>query len=359
MAPEVARAKGTRTGWTTGTCASAAAKAAVIGLLTGTVPDTVEVALPGGQRISFPTADTHSGDPAVAAIVKDAGDDPDVTHGAHVTVAATFSADQGGVVELRAGSGVGTITLPGLGLPVGAPAINPVPARMIRAAVGEVTDRSLVLTVSVPGGEAMAAKTSNARLGIIGGISILGTTGIVRPFSTASWRASVAQQVEVAAAQGQDRIVLSTGGRTDAAAQRLMPDLPQVCFIEVGDFTGIALRRAAANGVAATTFVGMAGKITKLAAGLMMTHYRRSRVDTELLAEVATMTGAPPDLVAAALETATARHFAEACLALPFTAPLDELCRRAAAACTEFTSGAVAVDVIMVDFEGDRVVARG
>ena len=137
----------------------------------------------------------------------------------------------------------------------------------------------MALTVSVPGGEAMAARTSNARLGIVGGISILGTTGIVRPFSTASWRASVVQQVDVASAQGRDHIVLSTGGRTDAAAQRLLPDLPAVCFVEVGDFTGIALRRAAAAGMARVTFVGMAGKITKLAAGVLMTHYRRSRVD--------------------------------------------------------------------------------
>jgi cobalt-precorrin-5B (C1)-methyltransferase len=305
--------------------------------------------------------DIEPGQPGKAAVIKDAGDDPDVTHGAHLTVTAAWLPDDRptGTVELHAGPGVGTVTLPGLGLPVGAPAINPVPARMIRAAVAEVTRRPLALTVSVPGGEAMAAKTSNARLGILGGISILGTTGIVRPFSTASWRASVVQQVDVAAAQGLAHIVLSTGGRTDTAAHRLLPDLPPVCFVEVGDFTGIALRRAAAARLTRATFVGMAGKITKLAAGVLMTHYRRSRVDGALLAEVARQTGAAAEVEQAATATATARHFTEICLAAGHLEPLAELCRRAAAACQAFVDGALMVEVVMVDFEGEQVLARG
>jgi len=356
LAPEVAAARGLRTGWTTGTCASAAAKAAAAGLATGRVPEQVEIALPSGRRVLFDVADGEAGDPATAVVVKDAGDDPDVTHGARVTVAATWGSGAG--VELRAGPGVGTVTLPGLGIPVGAPSITAVPTRMIRLAVAEVTTRPLLLTLSVPGGEAMAARTSNGRLGIVGGISILGTTGIVRPFSTAAWRASVVQQVDVAAAQGFRHVVLSTGGRTDAAAQRLLPHLPPVCFVEVGDFTGIALRRAAGAGISDVTFVGMAGKIAKLAAGIMMTHYRRSRVDNDLLFSLALSSSAPPSVVDAARATATARHFAEACVAAGSLAPLEELCRRAAFACREHTSGAVAVEVVMVDFEGVEVLAR-
>jgi cobalt-precorrin-5B (C1)-methyltransferase len=361
LAPEVARAKGLRTGWTTGTCTSAAAKAAVQGLIEGTPPAEVEVGLPRGQRVRFAVTDVEPGQPGRAAVIKDAGDDPDVTHLAHLTVTASWlPAEQpAGTVELHAGPGVGTITLPGLGLPVGAPAINPVPARMIRAAVREVTCRPVALTVSVPGGEGMAAKTSNARLGIVGGISILGTTGIVRPFSTASWRASVVQQVDVAAAQGLDHIVLSTGGRTDAAAHRLVTELPAVCFVEVGDFTGIALRRAAGAGMTRVTFVGMAGKITKLAAGVLMTHYRRSRVDRELLADVARRTDAGAEVEQAATATATARHFTETCLATGRLEPLAELCRLAASACTSFVDGTLAVEVVMVDFEGEQVIARG
>ena len=355
-------AKGLRTGWTTGTCASAAAKAATVWLATGVPPPVVEVGLPGGQRVAFEVADVDPAVPHRCAVVKDAGDDPDVTHQAHLTAAVAWAPPGARQTELRAGEGVGTVTLPGLGLPVGAPAITPVPARMIRRAVAEVVDDPLVVTLSVPGGEAMAAKTSNARLGIVGGISILGTTGVVRPFSTAAWRASVVQQVDVAAAQGQSHLVLSTGGRTDAAAQRLLPDLPPVCFVEVGDYTGTALRRAArpANAhIERVTFVGMAGKITKLAAGVLMTHYRRSAVDTALMADVAAACGAPTEVVAAATATATARHFAEACVATGHTASLTELCRRAAAACAAHVDGALAVDVVMVDFEGEAVLARG
>jgi cobalt-precorrin-5B (C1)-methyltransferase len=361
LSPEVAGAKGLRTGWTTGTCASAAAKAATLWLVEGQPPADVDVALPSGRRVRFPVIDVDPTRPHRCAVVKDAGDDPDVTHGAHLTAQVEWQeppTEPG--VELAAGAGVGTVTLPGLGLPVGAPAINPVPRRMITQAVREVTDRPVRVTVSVPGGEAMAAKTSNDRLGIVGGISILGTTGIVKPFSTASYRASVVQQVDVAAAQGQRHLVLATGSRSDRAAQRLLAELPPVCFVEVGDFTGIALRRAAAAGtVEQVTWVGMAGKIAKLAAGVLMTHYRRSKVDGELLAEVATVTGAPAAVVDAATATATARHFAEVCLAHDCREPLAELCRRAARACQAHVDGALAVEVVMVDFEGEEVVARG
>ena len=341
-----------RTGWTTGTCASAAAKAAALGLMAGAPPPEVTVALPDGRRVRFPVEVEA---PNRCAVVKDAGDDPDCTNGARLTAEVTSAPAR---TELRGGRGVGTVTLPGLGLPVGAPAINPVPRRVILAALAEVTDRPLLVTVSVPGGEAMAEHTSNARLGIVGGISILGTTGIVRPFSTASWRASVVQQVDVAAAQGERTIVLATGSRSDVAAQRLLPHLPTVCFVEVGDFTGIALRRAAAAGLGHAVFVGMAGKIAKLAAGVMMTHFHRSRVDGDLLARAARDAGAPHPVLEAATATATARHFFETCVASGFTSPLTVLCRRARQACEAHVDGALTVEVVMVDFEGQEVVAR-
>jgi cobalt-precorrin-5B (C1)-methyltransferase len=358
-------APGLRTGWTTGTCAAAATKAAVTWLVTGAAPAGVEVGLPNGDRVSFEVADV---DPAVThrcAVVKDAGDDPDCTDGAHVTAtvrwaaAAAPAATEPPPVTLEAGDGVGTVTRPGLGLPVGEPSITAVPRRMIAAAIAEVTDRPVHVVLSVPGGQAMAAKTSNARLGIDGGISILGTTGIVRPFSTAAFRASVVQQINVAAAQGEHVVVLSTGSRTDAWALRAWPELAPVCFVEVGDFTGIALRRAAAVGITEIRFVGMVGKITKLAAGVMMTHFRRTKVDNDLMAEVAAATGAPAEVVAAAGETATARHFFETCQARGAQAPLAELCRRAAARCAAHTGGQVAVEVVMIDFAGSVEVARG
>src|SRR5438270_1209190 len=248
--------KGLRTGWTTGTCASAAAKAAATGLTTGTAPLEVKVQLPNGERVAFPVEIEA---PNRCVVVKDAGDDPDCTDGARMTATAEWSPTSTDT-ELRAGPGVGTITKPGLGLPVGAPAINPVPRRMILASLAEVTDRPLVVTFSVPGGQAMAARTTNERLGIVGGISILGTTGIVRPFSTAAYRASVVQQIDVAAAQGHDGVVLATGSRSEAYVFAAWPDVAPVCVVEVGDFTGIALRRAAGAGMHRAVFVGMAGK---------------------------------------------------------------------------------------------------
>jgi len=349
VSPSNAPAGGLRTGWTTGTCASAAAKAATIGLASGLAPIKVEVALPGGDRAWFPVEVERTNR---CVVVKDAGDDPDCTNGARMTATAEWS----DAFELRAGPGVGTVTKPGLGLPVGAPAINPVPRRMIKAAVAEVTDRPVTLTFEVPDGEAMATKTTNARLGIIGGISILGTTGIVRPFSTAAYRASVVQQVDVAAAQGEQTIVLCTGSRSEKAARRLRPDLDEVCFVEVGDFTGIALRRAATAGMRDAMFVGMAGKITKLAAGVMMTHFHRSRVDGDLMAEVARDAAAPAAIIDAATATATARHFFEVCVEQDVTEPLRLLCERAKASCRDHAR--LDVEVVMVDFEGDRVVTR-
>ncbi len=355
-----ARRTGLRTGFTTGSCASAAAKAAATGLLTGRVPDVVEVGLPAGRRVSFPVEDgtvEAGGDRARAVVVKDAGDDPDCTDGARMTAELAWAAD-GGPSELRAGSGIGTVTKPGLGLPVGAPAINPVPRRMILAAVAEVTDRPVVATFSVPGGEAMALKTSNERLGILGGISILGTTGIVKPFSTASYRASVVQQIDVAGAQGERTMVLCTGSRSEDCAVRLLPDLDPVAFVEVGDFSGIALRRCGTVGMTRVVLVAMVGKIAKLAAGVMMTHFHRSKVDTDLLARVALETGAPPEVVEAATATTTARHFLEVCEAAGFRAPLERLCQLARANCLAHAADAFACEVVMVDFEGEEVLAR-
>jgi cobalt-precorrin-5B (C1)-methyltransferase len=342
---------GLRTGWTTGTCASAAAKAAAIGLVTGTPPAQVEVALPSGRRVSFAV---EAESPTRCVVVKDAGDDPDCTDRARMTAEVV----EAGAPALLAGAGVGTVTKPGLGLDVGTPAINPVPRRMIAAALAEVTSAPLAVTFSVPGGDEMAARTSNARLGIVGGISILGTTGIVRPFSTAAYRASVTQQIDVAAAQGESVVVLATGSRSEKAAMRLHPELPEVCFVEVGDFTGTALRRAAADGIRHVVLVAMAGKITKLAAGVMMTHFHRSQVDGELLASVARESGSPAAVVAAATETATARHFFETAMAHGDVAPLQRVCALARAACQAHTAGKVDTEVVMVDFEGDVVVAR-
>jgi cobalt-precorrin-5B (C1)-methyltransferase len=355
------RPKALRTGWTTGTCSAAAAKAAATALVTGTEQHRVEIGLPSGQRVGFDVhrCDVEPATRAEAVVVKDAGDDPDVTHGAHLTATVTWRTPVG--IEIAGGSGVGVVTKAGLGLAVGGPAINPVPRTMIGDAVGEVVDLAATgirVVVSVPDGERMARKTTNARLGIVGGISILGTTGIVRPFSTASWRASVVQAIAVAAAQGERTAVLATGGRTEIAAMRLLPDLPQVCFVEVGDFTGAALRQAVDVGVTDVVFVGMAGKLTKLAAGILMTHYTRSKVSPDLLAEVTRDAGGGPALVAAVATANTARHAYELWADAGTLRPAgDLLCARVARVLERFTEGRLRARVAMVDFAGAACVA--
>jgi cobalt-precorrin-5B (C1)-methyltransferase len=347
-----------RYGWTTGTCSAAAAKAATLLLRDGDPPTAVDVPLPrGGQRPTFPVERCErDGDGAIGVVVKDAGDDPDVTHGAHLTARVVLTAQQG--IALRGGDGVGTVTRPGLGLEVGGPAINRGPRAQIAAAVGEVVDLARVgvdIEISVPGGEKMARRTSNPRLGIMGGISILGTTGIVRPFSTAAWRASVGQAIDVMDAQGSKTVVLTTGGRTEKAARKLLPELPEVCFVEVGDFTGYALKRAAKLAFARCVFVGMAGKLAKLAAGIMMTHWTRSKVDPAFLAEVTREAGGAEALAVAVAQANTGRHAWELWEAAGLHAASDLLCTKVAANLSAYIGGALIVDCAIVDFEGARL----
>ena len=354
------RPRALRTGWTTGTCASAAAKAAITALRDQAVQRTVEVGLPGGRRVSFDVEScVHDDRQATAVVVKDAGDDPDVTHGARLTATVRWRAGPG--VTLEGGEGVGIVTKPGLGIEVGEPAITATPRAMIVQAVGEAADlsaRGAVVVISVPGGEKMARKTTNARLGILGGISILGTTGIVRPFSTASWRASVEQAVSVMAAQGERTVVLCTGGRTEKGAMALLPDLAEVCFVEVGDFTGAALRRAVAAGLDRVIFVGMAGKLAKLAAGVLMTHYTRSKVDLGLLGDVTSAAGGSPAVTAEVAAANTGRHAYEIWQrAGLLRAAGDELCGRVRSVLLRAGEGRLDADVAMVDFTGARVVA--
>jgi cobalt-precorrin-5B (C1)-methyltransferase len=338
-----------RSGWTTGTCSSAAAKAAALALRDQRVVTDVDVALPSGQRVSFAVERCEvSETKATAVVVKDAGDDPDVTHGAELTVTVSW-ADE---LVLEGGVGVGVVTKPGLGLEVGGPAINPVPRAMITQAVQEVTDRGLRVVISVPDGEKRAKKTTNARLGILGGISILGTTGIVRPFSTESWRASVVQAVSVMAAQHLDTLVLCTGGRTEKGAMAMLPDLPDTCFVEVGDFTGAALRKAVEEGLTTVVFVGMVGKLTKLAGGVLMTHYTRSKVPLDAIAELDAGTAEQVRVAN------TARHAYEIWeSAGVLRVAGDRLCAKVKDVLERFTEGGLQAEVAMVDFSGRTIVA--
>jgi cobalt-precorrin-5B (C1)-methyltransferase len=290
-----------RRGWTTGTCATAAAKAAYAALLSGVFPDPVEVTLPRGERVAFALAEAaRDADSARAGVVKDAGDDPDVTHGALVRATVTHAPPGTGVV-FRAGPGVGTITRPGLPLPPGEPAINPVPRQMIRTAIAEVaeshdTSGDIVLEISIPDGEELAQRTLNPRLGIVGGLSILGTTGIVVPYSCAAWIDSIHRGIDVARAMGIQHIAGATGNTSEAAI-RTLHDLPDVALIEMGDFVGGMLKYLRANPVPRVSIAGGVAKLTKLAQGRLDLHSKRGEANLTALASVARAQGATDAIV--------------------------------------------------------------
>ena len=278
-----------RRGWTTGACATAAVKAALQALWGGAFPRDATITLPKGETPTFALALAEKGEGwARVGITKDAGDDPDVTHGA--LIVATVAASEGGIVFV-AGEGVGTVTKPGLPIGVGEPAINPVPRQMIgdviaaeARAYGRQAD--VTVTISVPGGAALAEKTWNPRLGIVGGISILGTTGVVRPFSCAAWIASIHRGIDVARADGLGHVAGCTGATSEAAVQALY-GLPDHAMLDMGDFAGGMLKYLVKHPVARVTIGGGIGKITKLAQGAVDLHSARSQVDFDALAVLA------------------------------------------------------------------------
>jgi cobalt-precorrin-5B (C1)-methyltransferase len=301
-----------RKGWTTGACAAAAARAAYEALVRGQFPGTVAITLPGGARPSFALALEELGEGfARAGIIKDAGDDPDVTHGALVIARVSHSPPGSGVV-FRAGEGVGTVTRAGLPLPPGEPAINPAPRRMIEAAIGEVAAKyglagDATVEISIPGGEKIAERTLNGRLGIVGGLSILGTTGIVVPFSCAAWIDTIHRGIDVARAAGLSHIAGSTGSTSEAAIKALH-GLPDVALIEMGDFVGGMLKYLRTHEVAKVTIAGGFAKMTKLGQGHLDLHSRRGEVDFSWLAARCAEAGASADIVAHAKTANSARE---------------------------------------------------
>ena len=271
-----------RRGWTTGACATAATKAAYTALLTGVFPDPVSITLPKGEQPAFALALEEKGeDWARVGIIKDAGDDPDVTHGAMV-IATVRLRGQG--VTFKAGAGVGMVTKPGLPIAVGEPAINPVPRQLMMAEIAALGGGDVEIEISIPDGAAIAEKTWNPRLGIIGGLSILGTTGIVNPFSCAAWIASIHRGIDVARAIGLEHVAGCTGSTSEDAV-RAQFNLPLEAMLDMGDFAGGLLKYIRANPVPRVTIGGGFGKMVKLAQGAMDLHSGRSQVDFAWLAE--------------------------------------------------------------------------
>ena len=292
-----------RRGWTTGACATAAVKAAYTALLTGQFPDPVSITLPKGEQPAFPLALEEKGEGwARVGIVKDAGDDPDVTHGAMIVATVRM---RGKGITFKAGDGVGKVTKPGLPIAVGEPAINPVPRQMMKAEIAALGGGDVEIEISIPDGAAIAEKTWNPRLGIIGGLSILGTTGIVNPFSCAAWIASIHRGIDVARAMGLQHVAGCTGSTSEDAV-RAHFNLPLEAMLDMGDFAGGLLKYIRANPVPRVTIGGGFGKMVKLAQGAMDLHSGRSQVDFTWLA-----THAPESLRAEVLAANTAQQVLE------------------------------------------------
>ena len=339
-----------RSGFTTGACATAAAAAAGGALLTGEWSDPVEIGLPRGERVAFALHRKERGEGwARASVIKDAGDDPDVTHGAEIVVTVAM-ASPGSGLQLLAGEGVGTVTRPGLPVPPGEPAINPVPRRMIAAALSEIAQArgraaDFTVTVAVPGGVELAQRTWNPRLGIEGGLSILGTTGIVRPFSCAAWIASIHRGIDVARAAGLAHVAGVTGATSERVAQARL-GLPDHAMLDMGDFAGGMLKYLRRHPVARVTVAGGPGKLAKLAQGALDLHSGRSQVDFARLADMARRAGADPQGVAGANTALEALHIAGAPLALA-------IAQEARAVAQETAGAGIAVGIILVDREGE------
>jgi cobalt-precorrin-5B (C1)-methyltransferase len=321
-------------------------KAAFAALRTGEFPDPVTITLPKGETPAFPLALEERGEGwARAGIIKDAGDDPDVTHGAMVVATVR---EGGSGVTFRAGPGVGLVTKGGLPIPPGEPAINPVPRRMMEAVIAELGGNNVEIEISIPGGEALAEKTWNPRLGIIGGLSILGTTGVVHPFSCAAWIASIHRGIDVARAMALTHVAGCTGSTSEDAV-RAHYGLPLEAMLDMGDFAGGLLKYLRSHPVQRVTIGGGFGKMVKLAQGALDLHSGRSQVDMDWLADVA------PELPR---EKVLAANTAQGVLELAGDVPLAErVAKKALATVQDVLRGAaVSPDIIIVARDG-RIIA--
>jgi cobalt-precorrin-5B (C1)-methyltransferase len=365
LPPEIQekRTRGTlRTGFTTGTSAAAATKAALIALLSRKTVRDVSVLLPKGNIMNVRIAWTTIEEPysATASVIKDAGDDPDVTNRAEICSTVCLT-NKIGTISIDGGKGVGRVTKPGLGIDIGKAAINQSPIKMMEKAVAEVAGECLKahgvkIVISVPRGEEIAKKTENPRLGIIGGISILGTTGIVFPYSTASFAASIRQALDVALAMGDDWIILTTGGRSEDFAKELFDNtLQDHCFVQMGDFVGYSIRQCVLKKIRKATIAGFVGKLTKMSMGVRQTHVRGSHVDMEFMAQLACECF--PTISRSLLEEIknanTARHVFEIITAHGITGFFDLICKKVYEHMLEYSKGELELEVIMFDFDGN------
>ena len=356
---QVGKKSSLRTGFTTGTCAAATTKAALSMLINGKKLSSVSVSLPKGKQMTVNISwSKYDNDKYVtAAVIKDGGDDPDVTNGAEICAKVSLL-DTPDKIIIDGGKGVGRVTKPGLGLEIGKAAINPTPLKMINQAIDEVLGElrhrhGVSVIISVPKGEEIAKKTDNPRLGIIGGISILGTTGIVIPYSTASFAASIRQSIDVSRAMGSDSVILTTGGRSEDFARSIYGNsIADHAYIQIGDFIGFAIKQCALKKIEKAYVVGFIGKLTKMAMGIKQTHVKGSHVDMNFLAELASKCGADSELVSKIMLANTARHAGELVDEFGLVLFYDMLCQEVHHHLSKYSESQLQIKIILLDFEG-------
>ena len=352
--------KSLRTGYTTGTCAAAATKAALTTLVNGEKLAKVNVSLPKDKHIVIDIAwIRYENEKSVtAAVIKDGGDDPDVTNGAEIWSTVSL-AETSNKIIIDGGKGVGRVTKPGLGLEIGKAAINPTPLKMISHAIDEIFGQQqknrygLLILISVPKGEEIAKKTDNPRLGIIGGISILGTTGIVIPYSTASFAASIRQSIDVSKAMGSDSVILTTGGRSEDFARDIFGNsIADHAYIQIGDFIGFSIKQCAIKKIKKAYVIGFIGKLTKMAMGIKQTHVKGSHVDMNFLADLAIRCGANNELVEKIKVANTARHVGELVDQFGLSMFYDVLCEEVYSHLSKYSPSELQIKIMLLDFNG-------
>jgi len=345
-----------RTGFTTGTCATAGAKAALLSIINQEKIDFVDVTLPKKSLIKIKIENCKfNKNTATCTVIKDGGDDPDVTHGAEIITQVTLT-EKLGDIEIDGGEGVGRVTKPGLGLEINSAAINPTPKKMIRENILEIakdllTKNGIKVMITVPKGRELAIKTDNPRLGIIGGISILGTSGIVVPYSTASFAASIRQSIEVTRAMGDDTVVLTTGGRSEDFSREIIK-LSDHCFVQMGDFSGYTVQVCAKKEIKKAYVAGFIGKLAKMAMGVKQTHVKGSKVDMEFLADLAKKCGATLSVIDEIKKAFTARHVFEIINENNIPDFFNIVCMEAHKQLGNYSDNKFEIEVIMFDFDG-------
>lgn len=351
-----------RSGFTTGACAAAAAKAATLALMEGLCPEEIAIPFPDGSRKTFRvhTCRTTEGG-ATASIIKDAGDDPDVTNGAEIIASVSTGRKRLGAgncvllgnIRLCRGEGVGQVTKPGLAVAVGEPAINPIPRQMIRQAVQEVTGgEKITVVISVAGGEELAKKTLNSRLGITCGLSILGTTGIVRPISADAWTATIKASLDVAKEAGLTEVVLSTGRTSEKGAQQHLK-LPEEAYAMMGDYLEFSLKEAAQRAFTTVHLAGMWAKIMKAALSIPQTHVRHGALEVTDGASLLANLGAAGELLGKIEASNTAREMYDHLEAADRQDLILAVCRKAREYCQGVTGGTV--HVYLVNHKADLI----